>query len=106
MQRQGSELTNIEITDGNIRSFARIARKYGMDYSLKKDRSEDPPRYLVFFRARDKNVMLAAFEEYAGRTQTKAEKPSVRNRLLKAVSRSARHHQRERTRHRERRPSL
>jgi hypothetical protein len=30
---------NIEITDSNIRSFDRVARKYGVDYAVKKDRS-------------------------------------------------------------------
>ena len=44
---QGQGVTNIEITDGNIRSFERVARKYGVDYALKKDREK--PRYLVFF---------------------------------------------------------
>ena len=40
---QGQGVTNIEITDGNIRSFERVARKYGVDYALKKDREK--PRY-------------------------------------------------------------
>ena len=34
---QGAQLTNIQITDQNIKSFDRVARKYGIDYSLKKD---------------------------------------------------------------------
>lgn len=48
MMKDGSQLTNIEITDRNIRSFERIARKYSIDYSLKKDKAVSPPRYLVF----------------------------------------------------------
>ena len=39
MMQEGSQLTNIEITDNNIKSFEKVARKYGIDYSLKKDRS-------------------------------------------------------------------
>ena len=65
MMKEGSQLTNIEITDQNIKSFERVARKYGIDYSLKKDNATTPPRYLVFFRARDADVMTAAFREYA-----------------------------------------
>ena len=53
MMKEGSQLSNIEVTDKNIRSFEKTARKYGITYSLKKDRASDPPRYLVFFRARD-----------------------------------------------------
>jgi len=37
-----------------------VARKYSIDYSLKKDKSVDPPKYLVFFRAKDVDVMTAA----------------------------------------------
>lgn len=48
MMKEGSQLTNIEVTDNNIKSFERVARKYGIDYSLKKDSSTSPPRYLVF----------------------------------------------------------
>lgn len=68
MMKEGSQLTNIEITDSNIKSFEKIARKYGVDYSLKKDTAGEKPRYLVFFRARDADVMTAAFKEYTGAT--------------------------------------
>ena len=46
MMKEGSQLTNIEITDQNIKSFERVARKYGIDYSLKKDSATTTPRYL------------------------------------------------------------
>ena len=36
LQKGGSQLTNIEITEKNIKSFEKVARKYGVDYSLKK----------------------------------------------------------------------
>lgn len=62
---QGAELSNIKISEDNISDFERVARKYDIDYSLKKDKSQDPPVYLVFFKARDADVMTAAFEEYA-----------------------------------------
>ncbi len=102
MLRQGSELTNIEITDNNIRSFERVARKYGIDYSLKKDKSVDPPRYLVFFRAKDVDVMKAAFREYTGVTLQKTKKVSIRKRLQKAIARAAKHREREKTRQKDR----
>lgn len=99
---QGADLTNIQITDKNIKSFDRVARKYGIDYSLKKDRSVSPPKYLVFFKAKDVDVMTAAFREYAGVAMKKAKKPSIRKKLVKAIQRKAKNRQRERTRHRDR----
>ena len=53
------ELKNIPITKDNIKSFDRIARKYGVDYSLKKDvASKETPKYLVFFKAKDVDVIM------------------------------------------------
>ena len=47
-QNQG--VSNIEITDPSIKEFEKIARKYGVDYAVKKDRSTSPPKYLIFFK--------------------------------------------------------
>ena len=77
-QNQG--ISNIEINDPSIRDFERIARKYGVDYAVKKDRSASPPKYLIFFKARDADALTAAFTEYTGKKVKKAEKterPSV-----------------------------
>ena len=41
-QNQG--ISNIEITDPSIKEFEKIARKYGVDYAVKKDRSSSPPK--------------------------------------------------------------
>lgn len=40
LQQSGAQLTNIVVTDNNIKSFDRVARKYGIDYSLKKAEKE------------------------------------------------------------------
>lgn len=96
---QGAQLTNIQITDQNIKSFDRVARKYGIDYSLKKDSHVEPPLYLVFFKSKDVDVMTAAFKEYAGveLDQSKKKKPSVRKKLQKTQERKAKHRQRVKT---------
>ena len=78
--RQGAGVSNIEITDGNIKSFEKVARKYGVDYAVKKDRSSSPPKYLIFFKGRDADALTAAFTEYTGKKVRKAQKterPSV-----------------------------
>lgn len=80
-QNQG--LTNIEITNRNIKSFERVANKYKIDFALKKDKSIDPPRYRVFFKAKDVDVMTASFKEFSAKELTKANKPSIQKRLSK-----------------------
>ena len=107
LKSQGSGLSNIEITDGNIKSFERVAKKYSIDFSLKKDVTADPPRYYVFFKARDADVMTAAFKEYTGQTLNKDKKPSVRKKLQQAITKSlAKHRELEKTKGKEKEPSL
>jgi hypothetical protein len=83
LMKHNAELTNIEITDSNIRSFERVARKYQIDFSLKKDSTVTPPKYIVFFKAKDVDVMTTAFKEYSAKQLKKSKKPSVRKRLQK-----------------------
>ena len=108
MMKEGSELSNIEISDENIKSFEKIARKYSMQFSLMKDKSHDPPRYLVFFKARDVNVMQAAFREYTGVTLNRKARPSIRKKLQNVISqqRKAKHREREKTHEKAHEPSL
>lgn len=74
-QNQG--VSNLEITDPSVREFEKIARKYGVDYAVKKDRSTTPPKYMIFFKARDADALTAAFTEYSSRKAKKASRPSV-----------------------------
>ena len=78
---QNAGVSNMEITNSNIRSFDRVARKYGVDYAVKKDRSVSPPKYLVFFKARDADALTAAFTEFTAKTVNRAKRPSVLSQL-------------------------
>ena len=77
---KGGSLSNVEITDDNVKSFDPVARKYGIHYSLQKDKSTDPPRWMVYFRAKEVDSMTAAFKEFSDKilNTPEREKPSVR----------------------------
>ena len=105
LMRQNTGLTNIEITDQNIKSFERVAQKYNIDFALKKDKSVSPPRYLVFFKARDVDVMTAAFKEYTAKEMTKSKKPSIRKKLSRFMEQAA-HRQREKVKSKDRGQAL
>jgi len=78
LTRQGVGVSNIEITDKNIKSFEKIARKYGVDFAVKKDRTTIPPKWLVFFKGRDADVVTSAFKEFSAKQLKKTTaKPSV-----------------------------
>ena len=81
LMKQNTGVSNIEITDGNIKAFESTAKKYGIDYALKKDTTEQPPRYLVFFKGRDADVLTAAFKEFSAKKLTQEQKPSIRKAL-------------------------
>ena len=59
-----------------------MAKKYHVDFALKKDKSVEHPRYLVFFKSRDADAITAAFQEFAAIQIT--QKPSIRQRLSAA----------------------
>ena len=79
---KGGALSSVEITNDNIKAFDPIARKYGIHYNLQKDSSVDPPRWTVFFRAKEVDSMTAAFREFSdGVLNREADRPSVREQM-------------------------
>ena len=78
---QDQGVSNIEVTDPSIRQFDRVARKYGVDYAIKRDKDHDPPRFLIFFKSRDGDAINAAFAEYSAKMVKKASRPSVLQKL-------------------------
>ena len=82
-QNQG--VTNIDISQTDLKGFEKYARKYGVDYAITKDKSVFPPKYLVFFKARDADAMTAAFNAYSAEVLAKSKRPSTHNRLHKLI---------------------
>ena len=74
---QNAGVSNIEITENNIRSFERVAKKYRVDFAVKKDKTTQPPRYLVFFKGRDADVLTQAFKEFVHANETKKNRMRV-----------------------------
>ena len=84
LMKHNTGVSNIEITDQNIRAFSSTAKKYGLDFALKKDTSGEIPRYLVFFKGRDADVITAAFREFSAKNLAREKKPSIHERLVQA----------------------
>lgn len=83
-QNQG--VTNIDISKTDLSGFEKYARKYGVDYAITKDKSALPPKYLVFFKARDADAMTAAFNAYSAEILAKDKRPSVLKTLHKLIN--------------------
>ena len=70
-QNQG--VSRVDLShDDDVKQFEHVARKYGVDFALKKDKSGDIPKYLVFFKARDADALTAAFREYTAKEVKRA----------------------------------
>ena len=95
LKQHGAALTNIEITEQNIKAFSQVAKKYEIDFALKKDPHTDPPHYYVFFKAKDKERLQPAFKEFTAMTLDREKRPTIREKLAQAQEQT-------KTKHRER----
>ena len=69
--KSNGKLDSIEVHNSNIGDFLNTARKYDVDFALKKDKSTNPPTYHVFFSAGRSDNFQKAFSEYADKVQNK-----------------------------------
>ena len=81
LMKPGEKVTNIEITDANIKAFDPIAKKNGLTYNVKKIENGKPPTYLVSFRGKDIDVITEAFREFSAKKLSREQKPSIRKAL-------------------------
>ena len=78
-QNQG--VSRVDLShDDDVKQFEHVARKYGVDYAITKVKGEKP-RYLIFFKARDNDVLTAALEEYTARRVRGKDKSSLHSKL-------------------------
>ncbi len=95
---EGMGVSSIEVTDGNIKSFERVAKKYNVDFAIKKDKTCEPPKYLVFFKGKDADAVAQAFKEFVYGNEKKKGKVSVREKLKRFKDTVSQDKNRERSR--------
>ena len=78
LKKHGAALSNIEITEANIGVFKPCAKKYGVDFALRKDKTTQPPHYVVIFKSKDADNLEQAFREFTAKTLSKEQRPSIR----------------------------
>ncbi len=90
LTKQGATLADMEIPS-EIGTFKRTARKYNIDFSIKRNDSTHPPSWVVFFKAKDSKALESAFNEYSKTVLKYKEKPSFLQKLahFRAIARSA-----------------
>ena len=78
---QGAGAKSIEVTDDNIKAFERVARKYNVDFAVKRDKTTEPP-----------------FKEFVKVNEKKQQRPSLRQKLKGLQKMIAQNKNRERSR--------
>ncbi len=78
---QGQGVSSIPIADTELKGFQRVAKKYGVDFAIRRDDSRNPPRYTVFFKAKDADALTAAYKEYSAQLLKRQKRPSVLKKL-------------------------
>ena len=89
LKKHGAALSNIEITDANIGLFKPCAKKYGVDFTLRKDATTQPPHYIVIFKAKDADNMEQAFKEFTAKKLQREERPSIRKDIAASKEKAA-----------------
>ena len=72
-----------------VYSKGKNAKKYGVDFTLRKDKTTQPPHYIVIFKAKDADNLEQAFREFTAKTLTKEQRPSIRKVLAAAKQKAA-----------------
>lgn len=81
---QGQGVSSIELDA--VKGFDKYARKYGVDYAVRKN---DDGKYLVFFKGKDADAFTAAFSEFTSKKLNRTERPPLKERIEKAKERAA-----------------
>ena len=81
--KQGKGAQKIELDGEDIHLFNRLAKKYGVDYAVVKDK--EASTYKIFFKAQDADAISDLVADYTRRTlgKEKGEKASVLGKLQK-----------------------
>ena len=80
LMKQNAGVSNIEITKDNIKAFESTAKKYGIDFALKKD-STEAINGLVFIAERREQQRQAAIQQFVKRCEALYEQKRVRREL-------------------------
>lgn len=83
--RQGQGVSSIPLADEGLKDFQKIAKKYGVDFAVVKDKKADPPVYTIFFKAKDMDVVTRILQDYSEKQvkRTDQQRPSVLEKLKK-----------------------
>lgn len=109
-QAGNGKLDSIAVTENNIQDFLQVAKKYDVNFAIKRDKATNPPTYHVIFQSSQAEHLNRAFQEYASQKLGQLEqskKPYSREKLQEMAreianqDRTLQHKEKDKTRKRE-----
>ena len=91
LRKDGSQIEFVDMGVDEMKEFRKYARKYGVTYSMEKNKETDPPTYLIYFKAKDSTIINKAISEYVAdkmEVKDKAKVPTLMEKLVAAISKS------------------
>ena len=67
----------MDVSKTELAGFQQIAKRYGVDFAVVKDKNNVPPVFTIFFKARDRDAIDNIVREYSNKKARAQERPSV-----------------------------
>jgi hypothetical protein len=61
--QSGKDVHQIPVNQEHFREFRKVLNKYGVDFAVTKGVFNGKPRYLVFFKAKDEQLLNLVLQE-------------------------------------------
>ena len=79
MMKEGESVKRVNLEELDVSEFSKIARKNGLRFAVNKDKSTNPPTYVVYFKARSGEAIDQTVDEYIrmhlSKKKTKEQQP-------------------------------
>ena len=63
LMQHGNGLKRIPVQGESLKEFERVLKRYGVDFAIMKEAGAEKPRFLVFFKAKDEEVLNSVLAE-------------------------------------------
>lgn len=85
LTKDGSQVEFVDMGKDSMKDFRRYARKYGVTYSMEKNKETNPPTYLMYFKAKDGVLINKAISSYvADRIKEADKEETIGEKLIEA----------------------
>ena len=77
--RHSNGLKQIPIQEESLKEFEKVLNRYGVDFAVMKENRAKSPRFLMFFKAKDEEVLKSVLEDCTRKQMEKStdKRPSV-----------------------------